>query len=363
MKLQNKYKIALIGYRLSGGGGDKVMTNLSCYLERCGVEVHLITVIDQEDEAVTYCGTVFSTQQQQKGKGIIGRVSRLWALRSYIKKEQFDVIIDFRFRTKKLQEFLMMRWVYSAPTWVTVHSSALDHYLPKSHWWAFQTYKKVKGIVGVSRYIQEAIQKQYTVAPVYHIYNSFDAKTISTALSHNLPFDFPFLMLAGQMENTVKQVDHLLEAYAQSSQQWQVVICGSGILQKNYEALAVKLGIEKRVHFVGYTPRLFAYFKAAQCTVLCSAFEGLSNVLIESLACGTPVVSYDCICGPNEIIDHQTNGLLVENQSIKALSQAIDRMMNDPEFLAHCAAHASKSVQKFELETVGAQWVELLNLK
>jgi N-acetylgalactosamine-N,N'-diacetylbacillosaminyl-diphospho-undecaprenol 4-alpha-N-acetylgalactosaminyltransferase len=68
--------------------------------------------------------------------------------------------------------------------------------------------------------------------------------------------------------------------------------------------------------------------KNAKFTVLASKNEGFGNVLIESLACATPVVAFDCLSGPSEIIQDRNNGLLVENQNFKKLAQ-MDLMIED----------------------------------
>src|SRR5690606_41173713 len=79
------------------------------------------------------------------------------------------------------------------------------------------------------------------------------------------------------MENTVKQFDHLLRAYALSEKKVPLVICGDGSLINNYKDLANELHISKNVHFIGFQSNPYAYMHLAKFTVLCSAFEGLDR--------------------------------------------------------------------------------------
>jgi len=360
LTLQNKYKIALIAYRLSGGGGDKVMANLSQFFDSCGIEVHIITVIDEP--GYDYKGIVFSTQKHKVNDGLIGRFTRLKALYQYFRKHKFDYIIDFRFRTKNLQELLISKLVYNAPFFLTVHSSDLTHYIPPNKSWANAIYNKAKAVVVITDYMQKKVKQQYDFKHIKLIYNPVDFDLVHQKMLKSIDLKGNFILAVGQMENTIKQFDHLLKAYANSAITIPLVICGDGKLINQYKELANQLNISQNVIFTGFQPNPYAYMYRAKFTVLCSAFEGLPNVLIESLACGTPVVSYNCVSGPNEIIIHEKNGLLVENQNINELALAMNRMWNDDVLYEYCKTNAITSVKKFDLETIGNQWLDLMQL-
>ncbi|WP_018140864.1 glycosyltransferase [Thioalkalivibrio sp. ALJ7] len=142
--------------------------------------------------------------------------------------------------------------------------------------------------------------------------------------SVRLPVEGPYLLYAGRLEPQ-KGLDRLLAAFAHTMDQCpelQLVMLGDGSLKEGLEAQAEELGAGDRVHFLGYQNDLEPWYRHACATVLTSHYEGLPNVLIESIALGTPVVSFDCPNGPSEIVVDGVNGYLVPEGDLDRLSDA-----------------------------------------
>jgi glycosyltransferase involved in cell wall biosynthesis len=98
---------------------------------------------------------------------------------------------------------------------------------------------------------------------------------------------------------------------------------GEGNQRSALEGLIEKSGLTELVSMPGSTPNPYPYLGRAAVMVLSSVWEGLPTVLIEALACGTPVVATDCKSGPSEILDGGQYGRLVPIGNDAELAEAI----------------------------------------
>ena len=130
---------------------------------------------------------------------------------------------------------------------------------------------------------------------------------------------------------------------------------------KNWLMLKIKdLELVDLVEVLPFTPNVYTYLKNAKFLTLTSRYEGFPRVLIESLSTGTPVVSVNCESGPNEIVNHENNGLLVENFNIQKLSEAYNRFILEEDLYLHCKQNAKKSIDHLSADTIAKQWTKYL---
>ena len=164
-----------------------------------------------------------------------------------------------------------------------------------------------------------------------------------------------------------KGYDLLLQAWAELSrirelengEEWTLDIYGQGD-QTDYRQLMAELGIDSnRCHLNGPVEDVVKAYQESSIFVLSSRFEGFGMVLIEAMACGLPVVSFDCPAGPDEIITDEVDGLLVPSGDVHALAEKLMVLMSDDNLRKRLGQQARQTAQRYEMTTIANQWIAL----
>jgi glycosyltransferase involved in cell wall biosynthesis len=117
--------------------------------------------------------------------------------------------------------------------------------------------------------------------------------------------------------------------------------------------------LQDRVTLNKPTKDIAKEYASSSMLVMSSHYEGFPMVMIEAMACGLPVVTFDYKCGPRDIIDREINGLLVKDGDIEGLAQALMRLMNADELRQKMGENARLVVGRYSEEKVMSKWQEL----
>ncbi|NAW11580.1 glycosyltransferase [Halomonas sp. D1-1] len=138
------------------------------------------------------------------------------------------------------------------------------------------------------------------------------------------------ILTVGTMK-AVKNHPLLLRAFAKLERQdARLMFVGDGQGRAALLSLARELGIENRVILAGFHSDPTPFYQTADLFALSSNYEGFGNVIVEAMACGTPVVSTDCPSGPAEILDQGRYGRLVPVGDVNAMTTAFSAALDEP---------------------------------
>ncbi len=179
--------------------------------------------------------------------------------------------------------------------------------------------------------------------------------------------------LASLMEKTVlavgrfshqKGFDFLIQAWnivAFHHPDWKLRIVGDGELKEQLKGLISKLKLDQQIELIAPTKNIETEYLNGSIFVMSSRYEGLPMVLLEAASCGLPLISFDCPCGPAEVIQSEWNGLLVDPEQIELLAKAINRLIENPTLRLEMGKHALETAAKFSEELIMAQWMNLFD--
>lgn len=361
-------KITLVISSLSCGGAERVLTLMAQgFLDR-GHEVTAITLSDKTTDFYqlpSQCSRI-ALDIMGNSSGLIeavkNNVKRIAVLRKAIHSTTPSVVISFLRITNITTILALLGTKY--PLIVTEHNDI--QILSYGTLWETMgrlTYPFCSSVVSVS----QGVDSGFNSLPKNKravIYNPIVVK--DDGQSGLLPAEANpnknWLVSMGRL-SIQKGFDLLLHAFSQIAPKysnWQLLIIGEGELREQLEQMRDNLGLSDKVVFTGALTNPFAVLKQAKLFVMASRHEGFGNAHAEALACGLPVIATDCPSGPNEIIRHNIDGLLVANKDVEALATAMESLMSDEQKRQQLAAKAPEVIQRLSPDTIVGEWEALM---
>jgi glycosyltransferase involved in cell wall biosynthesis len=158
-----------------------------------------------------------------------------------------------------------------------------------------------------------------------------------------------------------KGIDFLFRCFLKVTQSisCQLIIIGEGPEKKHIMQLIDQCALSDVVLFIPTVDEIAPYLNAADLFILPSQFEGLSNSLLEAMACRLPVISTR-VGGSIDIIENGVNGLLVAYDDEDGMSQAISHVLEDSELALNLGKHARETIEaQHELDSIADQYLKV----
>lgn len=345
---------------LHKGGAERVFVNLAGYFQEKGYQVTMVTQY-QFPAAEEYAlppgvRRVLSdlTEAELSNSRIINFCRRVSKLRRIWKREKPNLVLSCigknNFMTVVTTMFTRTKAV------VSVVGEAKEEYPGRlMRLLANLLFPLAGGIIlqtERSRYFfHRIVQKRAVILP-----NSLNPDFIRPRYEGKRE---ERIVSVGRMDAN-KNHEMMIRAFAALAKRYPaytLTIYGEGELRGHLEALAAELGVADRVFLPGVIPDVARQTRRAALFLLTSYSEGVSNALIEALAGGLPVIATDVPSGGTvELITDGMNGLIIPAGDGKALEQAMDRVLGDPDFGDRLGREAAKIQERLAPERVNGLW-------
>jgi glycosyltransferase involved in cell wall biosynthesis len=225
-------------------------------------------------------------------------------------------------------------------------------------------FRRADVVVTTSRGVADDLCQQFGVdaGAIRVVHNPVDLGRIEDAMTEPIEGSLrglwkpPVIVTAGRLAEA-KNFPLLVDAMAVLRRRVpaQLVILGQGDQEELIRGRIARHGLNESVHVCGFQSNPWRYFSKADVFVLTSRYEGFGNVLVEAMACGTPVVA-TASPGTREIVEHGVNGLLVEEHTPEALASALEAVLTDAEYRNRLARGAGLSAGQYDVPVIARQY-------
>lgn len=383
-------KITFVISSLRGGGAERVLSNMAGYWAEKGWEITILTLL-QGNEPVSYelhprvvhsdllkstlhrnprpdrqsmqaLHEIFKALTPSERRVFLRDVVMIVALRHAIRSTKPDAVISFIDITNV--QVLLATHQLNYPVIVSERSDPRQGATGNDGWDRLRNrlYPTARHVVVLDddslSFFCDEVRQRARVIPNAALPPRFSSTHNMNALEKTEKI----LLAMGRLDYG-KGFDLLLDAFSRiASRQpfWSLEIWGQGPLLSELQSLALELGLNGRVRFPGFTKNRDDVMQRADLFVLSSRCEGFPNVLLEAMASGLPVVSFDCPTGPRRIIRNDIDGRLIPPQDVAALSENLERLMEDNGERKRLAKRAPEVIQRFHVDAVMSKWESLV---
>lgn len=361
-------RLTFVIYQMSGGGAQRVLSIIANYFSEKGWGITLLTFDDGSLPSFyklhpsIQCRSLSIMRDQGSFFNALSvHLMRPFILRRAIQQSKADIVITFIDLTNILT--LVATLGIRLPVVISERVNPAYHSVG-SFWSTIRklVYRRASCLVVQTKdalsCFSPAIQIKAKVIP-----NPIISPEVLNDEQEKQSEKSPKILMAMGRLCEQKGFDLLLKAFAQIESQypnWKLNIWGEGEKRKSLEELRDELGLKERVHFKGMIQDHYNAMQLANIFVLSSRYEGFPNVLGEAMACGLPVISFDCPSGPREMIIHEVNGLLVPNINSNDLALGIQRLMENEAMANRLGNEARKVTETFSLNKIMNMWEKLI---
>ncbi len=383
-----KKNLAVLIYSLEGDGAERVVSILLRELKEDYniVLVLMRDIIDYEIPKEIEVVLLDEGEYEESGAKKFAKLPFLaYSYKELCKKYDIDISLSFMNRPNYIN-VLSKTYGNGAVCIISERIAPLKEYGGSSlkdrvnRYLIKNLYPKADMIIPNSNGIKEDLIENFSISPsmIQTIYNPVDLNRIDELRQKecSFPFDYFTYINIGRL-HPQKNQKILIEAfYHLNDLDSRLIIIGEGPLRRELERFIEDLNMQDRVFLLGRQSNPFSYLEKSDVFVLSSDYEGFPNVVLEALACETPVISTDCKSGPREILGAQNGGsfylqrgfekakygILTPVGDVAALSEAMEKMKSEAKMREHYRKVGRMRVLDFSKDKIVQKYKNAIEL-
>ena len=230
------------------------------------------------------------------------------------------------------------------------------------NWLRVKLYPHAAGVIAQTQKARDVYHKMYNHDNMTIIGNPIRDVNIDTSIHRE-----KMILSVGRLINT-KHYDRLINIFAKiNDPEWKLYIVGGDALKLNnsekYKIQIEAAGLQDRVILTGMQKNVDKYLNMASIFAFPSSSEGFPNVIGEAMAAGIPIVSYDCMAGPSDMVENGKNGYLIPVFDDELMKFRLQELMNNEQLRIDMGKNAQKSIQKFDKDAICQKFFEFITKK
>jgi glycosyltransferase involved in cell wall biosynthesis len=363
-------KLLIITPSLAGGGAERLTVLLLQHLNRDLFTPELVMFHDVNEYSPDVLKDI--TVHRLNKRSRFDFIFLVFELHKIIKKENYHIVFSSMTYANYIN-VLARYWLRSGYLYYLSEQNNVSFSLNQERLRKLKKlmikylYPKSHKVVCVSHGVKSDLVNNFGISPnkCKVIYNSVDIHQVRKLVSEEIEHpwfsqDVPVFVACGRLTYQ-KNYPLLFRAVAIASSQTKIrlMLLGKGEEERLLKDYAISLGIAEQVAFLGFQQNPFKYMARATGFVLSSLFEGLPMVIIEAMACETPVISTRCPFGPEEIISDEVNGLLVPVEDAEKLAETMIRLINDEDLRSRLAEAGKNRADDFDVKKIVMEYENL----
>lgn len=356
-----KNSICFVIPSLHPGGMERVMSELiEQFSKKQDLEIHLILYGIKRDIFFSIPGTVFIHRPAfgfNNKKRIYHSIKTIFFLRKTISVIQPTTVLSFG---ERWNSFVLLALLKKKARVFVSDRCQPDKSLGKVHdalrsW----LYPKACGIIAQTGKAKEIYLKKYKHANIKVIGNPIGMISLE-----NAPPRENIVLSVGRLIES-KHHDKLIEIFARINRpNWKLIIVGDDALkQKNMERLQLliqQLNFEGKIVLAGKQKNVNQFYLKSRVFAFTSSSEGFPNVLGEAQAAGLPVIAFDCVAGPADIVIDNQNGFLIPLNDDEQFEKKLSILMDNEALREKFGEHARQSIRRFDTSSIAEEYYKFL---